>query len=167
MITYTVSCIIYTFCCLNLRGNLMVLNQEYIVARRVLELANKLVTNRNQHIRMLHITTDQADALNFFADYPNSSISNLKDFHHIKHQSAQAITQKLSEKGLVELTENPNDRRAKLVLLTDEGHIMRTHLKENGSHTGEQILNGFSDEEKTQFLTLLERSVDNLNRGNK
>ncbi|WP_125568093.1 MarR family winged helix-turn-helix transcriptional regulator [Companilactobacillus insicii] len=145
----------------------MEINQEYIVARRVLELANKLVANRNQHISMLHITTDQADALNFFADYPNSTISNLKNFKHIKHQSAQAITQKLKEKGLVSLTENPNDHRAKLVSLTDAGHIMRVHLQKNGSHTGEQILNGFSDEEKTQFLTLLERSVDNLNRGNK
>ncbi|MGQ2374723.1 MarR family winged helix-turn-helix transcriptional regulator [Companilactobacillus zhachilii] len=140
-------------------------NQEYIMARRILELANKLVATRNQHIRMLNITTYQADTLNFFADYPNSTISNLKDFQHIKHQSAQAITQKLNEKGLVELTENPNDHRAKLVSLTDAGRTMRNHLQENGSHTGEQLLNGFSDEEKAQFLALIERSVNNLNRG--
>ncbi|GAX06348.1 MarR family transcriptional regulator [Secundilactobacillus pentosiphilus] len=145
----------------------MYFNQEFVVARRVLELANTLINNRNRHIRDLHITTDQADALIYYHDFPDQTISDLKNFQHIRHQSAQVITQKLVDKGLVTLIKNPNDRRAKLVVLTDAGNMMRLHLKNNGSRTGEQLLNGFSDNEKQQFLTLLEKSISNLNRGNK
>lgn len=145
----------------------MYFNQEYVVARRVLELANTLINTRNRNIRHLHITTDQADALIYYHDFPNQTISDLKNFQHIRHQSAQAITQKLVDKGLVRLIEKPEDHRSKQVELTDAGNMMRLHLKNNGSRTGEQILDGFSDNEKQQFLALLEKSISNLNRGNK
>lgn len=143
----------------------MVVNQEHTAARRLLELTNALISTRNRHIEGLNITTEQADTLIFFADHPNSSISSLKDFQHIRHQSAQVLTQKLVDKGLLRLAQNPEDRRAKLVLLTDAGRIMRQRLKQNGSHTGQALLTGFSTVESDEFLHLIDRAIDNLKRG--
>ncbi len=144
----------------------MFFDEEYIAARRVLELANLLISTRNKDIKKLDMTTDQADALIFFNDFPKSSISDLKDFQHIKHQSAQKITQHLAEKGLITLATNTADRRAKIVVLTHSGHLMREKIKNNGSHTGQRLLNNFSVTQKKEFLRLIEKSINNM-RGEK
>ncbi|NVY95906.1 MarR family transcriptional regulator [Lactobacillus sp. DCY120] len=140
----------------------MSLNQEFVVARKVFQLANALLATRNAHLKALNITTGQADALNFFYDFPQSSISDLKKFKHIQHQSAQMITQRLVQKGYVKLMSDPTDQRAKLIFLSDAGYKMCRQLQKNGSYTGEKILNNFSSAEKEKFIVLLGKAVANL-----
>ena len=48
----------------------MFFDEEYIAARRVLELANLLISTRNKDIKKLDMTTDQADALIFLMISP-------------------------------------------------------------------------------------------------
>ena len=145
----------------------MLLDQEFMVARKIFELANALITTRNEHIKNLHLTTGQADALMFFCDYPQSSISDLSNFEHIKHQSAQMITRRLVQKGYVKLKPNPADKRIKLVSLTNSGFKMREKLCKNGSRTGGKVLNTLSPSERKEFIALLETAINNLKEGKK
>ncbi|KZL41123.1 MarR family winged helix-turn-helix transcriptional regulator [Secundilactobacillus collinoides] len=135
---------------------------EYHIARAVLALANSVTRTRNAHLQDLGITTQQADALTFFDDYPNSTISALKDAQHIRHATAQMLIQRLVKRGLIQLTVDPNDHRAKLVQLTPQGSALRQRLKHKGSHTGERLLTGFSETETRQFYEALHKAYENL-----
>ena len=70
-------------------------NREYELARQVLNLANQIVKNRNKHLKELNITAEQADSLTFFYSDDNKSISDLKDYLHISHQTARGIVKRL------------------------------------------------------------------------
>ena len=43
-------------------------NKEYTLARLILRLANRIVKNRDRHVKELGLTTEQADSLLFFLD---------------------------------------------------------------------------------------------------
>ena len=72
--------------------------KEYELARQVLTLANRIVKNRNNHLKELNITAEQADSLLFFHAHHDSSISDLKEYLQISHQTARGIVKRLEEK---------------------------------------------------------------------
>lgn len=86
----------------------------------------------------------------------------MKDAQHIRHATAQMLIQRLVKRGLIQLTVDPNDHRAKLVQLTPQGSALRQRLKHKGSHTGERLLTGFSETETRQFYEALHKAYENL-----
>lgn len=137
-------------------------NREYELARKVLTLANQIVKNRNKHLKELNITAEQADSLTFFSFNDNRSISDLKDYLHISHQTARGIVKRLEEKGFLRLSVSEADGRYKTVSLTEKGiHIMEC-LKCNGTHTGYQLLSGMTKTEQEQFSDLIAQALENI-----
>ncbi len=140
-------------------------NQEYELARNVLKLANRIMANRNRNLCSLDMTTDQADTLHYFNQYPGSSIRDLKVYLGVRHQTAQGIVARLREKGLLSSTVAVRDARFRSIELTDAGREMLDMLEQNGSSTGEKMLEGMSDEEKSVFTSLIGRAYENVNGG--
>ena len=64
---------------------------ESVLARRILQLANQILRNRNEDLKELEITAEQADALRFFQGHPGCSAVDLKAHLGITHQAARAI----------------------------------------------------------------------------
>ncbi len=137
-------------------------NREYELARQVLTLANQILKSRNKHLKELNITAEQADSLTFFYFNEDKSISNLKDYLHIRHQTARGIVKRLEEKGFLKLSVAEADGRYKMVSLTDKGTHIVECLKQNGTHTGYQLLSGMTKIEQEQFSTLISRALENM-----
>lgn len=135
---------------------------EFVTARLVLQLSNLIVSERNQHLEALEMTTAQADALIFFAEHPHSTITSLKQAQQVSHATAQMLSQRLIKKGYVTLTVDEADRRAKVITLTPAGKSMRQKLKANGSHTGEKLLDHYSATDSQQLIHFLRQSIANL-----
>lgn len=135
---------------------------DYQIARAVLLLANTVTKTRNAHLKYLGITAGQADAINFFDEHPNSTITALKNGFHIQHATAQMLIQRLIKKNLISLSVDPTDRRAKRVQLTDAGLKVRHQLKTNGVNTGAKLLAGFSQTDTAQFAAALHTAYLNL-----
>lgn len=137
-------------------------NAEYELARQVLNLANQIIKNRNKHLQELNITAEQADSLTFFHLNQNRSISDLKDYLHISHQTARGIVKRLEEKNYLVLTVSDTDGRYKTVSLTEQGKKILKRLEQNGTHTGFQLLKGMSYEEQKQFSELIAHALENM-----
>ena len=133
-----------------------------MVAREVLKLGRKLTQRHNRHLSALDLTTEQAAALMFFDDHPNSTITAFKQFQTITHQTARLIIQRLVKRELVVLLPDPSDGRAKLVALTTAGHAKREQLLQHGWRTSATLFKQFSPAEQQTFLKLLERANQNL-----
>ena len=76
--------------------------KEYELARLILRLSNQIVKNRDQHVRDLGLTTEQADSLQFFLSHKNAVIMDLKEHLGVTHQTARGIVQRMEIKGLIE-----------------------------------------------------------------
>jgi DNA-binding MarR family transcriptional regulator len=137
-------------------------NNEYALARQVLTLANQILKSRNGHLKELHLTAEQADSLTFFYFHTDTSISDLKDHLHIRHQTARGIVKRLEEKGLLTLSVAASDGRCKTVSLTEKGIQIVERLKQNGTHTGYRLLSGMTETEQEQFSALIAKALNNM-----
>ncbi|MCG9912378.1 MAG: MarR family transcriptional regulator [Flavobacteriales bacterium] len=87
---------------------------------------------------------------------------SLGDFLNVDKVTMVRILDHLSEKGFINRVNNPNDRREKLLELTDAG---TKAVKEIDAATKElncKATKDFTDEEKALFYQLIEKMNDNL-----
>ena len=132
---------------------------EYVLAREILKLANRITSRRNADIRSLGLTAAQADSLVYRS---GKTVSDLKDYLGVTHQTARGIAARMAEKGLITLSVSREDGRYKTISVTDEGRALFRKMEQNGTHLGDRLLRGMGTAERAQFLTLLSRALDNL-----
>ena len=94
---------------------------EYVLARKILQLANQIIRNRNEDLKGLGLTAEQADALRFFQGSSNRSAVDLKEHLGISHQAARAIVERMVAKDLLMTKISQTDARYKEVSLTEKG----------------------------------------------
>ncbi len=138
------------------------MNHDEMVARQVLILARQIKRRRNQHLRTVGLTTQQADALTFFTDQPGRTVTAFKTYQEITHQTARMIVQRLQMRGYVQLVVSPTDARAKQVVVTPSGRAKREQLRQHGWQTSAQMFALLDAEQQQVFLDLLRQVNQNL-----
>ncbi|AGO07408.1 MULTISPECIES: MarR family winged helix-turn-helix transcriptional regulator [Lactiplantibacillus] len=138
------------------------MNHDEMVARQVLILARQIKRRRNQHLRTVGLTTQQADALTFFTDQPGRTVTAFKTYQEITHQTARMIVQRLQTRGYVQLVVSPTDARAKQVVVTPSGRAKREQLRQHGWQTSAQMFAHLDAEQQQVFLDLLRQVNQNL-----
>lgn len=138
------------------------MNHDEMVARQVLILARQIKRRRNQHLRTVGLTTEQADALTFFTDQPGRTVTAFKTYQEITHQTARMIVQRLQTRGYVQLVISPTDARAKQVVVTPSGRAKREQLRQHGWQTSAQMFAHLDAEQQQVFLDLLRQVNQNL-----
>lgn len=78
-----------------------------------------------------------------------------------KGTTARALAQ-LETKGLVRRERNPDDRRGKIVHLTDRGHALRDDFFRVLWSISDDLVSGLSTAEQEQALDLLKRMAANV-----
>lgn len=137
-------------------------DREYELARQVLRLANRIVANRNRHLRELGLTAEQADSLLFFAGQEEATATDLKEYLGVRHQTARGIVRRMADKGLITLAAGGQDARCRHVALTEQGRAAIGTLRRNGRHTGQSLLRGLSPDEQAQFARLIGHALENV-----
>ncbi|MCT1241966.1 MarR family winged helix-turn-helix transcriptional regulator [Lactiplantibacillus plantarum] len=138
------------------------MNHDEMVARQVLILARQIKRRRNQHLRTVGLTTEQADALTFFTDQQGRTVTAFKTYQEITHQTARMIVQRLQTRGYVQLVVSPTDARAKQVVVTPSGRAKREQLRQHGWQTSAQMFAHLDAEQQQVFLDLLRQVNQNL-----
>ena len=138
------------------------MNHDEMVARQVLILARQIKRRRNQHLRTVGLTTEQADALTFFTDQPGRTVTAFKTYQEITHQTARMIVQRLQTRGYVQLVVSPTDARAKQVVVTQSGRAKREQLRQHGWQTSAQMFAHLDATQQQVFLDLLRQVNQNL-----
>ena len=72
------------------------------------------------------------------------------------------IVDRLEEAGYVERRPDPEDRRARLLYLTDAAQPLIRQLREFGNETGDRAFDGYSQEDLHRLLGLLQKVCANL-----
>jgi len=138
------------------------MTDDDLVSRQIVILGRKIRHRRNLYSRNLDLTSEQADAIRFFADHPQQTIADFRTFEEITHQTARLIVHRLVQKGLITLQPSPTDGRAKLVHFTVAGLEKQAELEQHIWQTSATLFADFTPTEQRQLLTLLRRASDNL-----
>jgi len=72
------------------------------------------------------------------------------------------LIDKLIERGLVERHADPDDRRVVRIRLSDQGEAIWRDIDQCGNRVRERAMSGMDDDQRLQFIRVLEQVRDNL-----
>lgn len=110
------------------------------------------------------LTTSQSRVL-FFIHFRGEDKTSMKDIEeHMKvtHPTVIGIVKRLEEKGFVTTASDPEDRRVKLVAITQKTTKMIKKLEQGKRKMDEKLLKGFTEQETKELRRLLSLIEDNL-----
>ena len=110
-----------------------------------------------QKVAELNVTAVQAMVLNFLYDKDRISSRKLGEKTLLDSATLTGIIDRLQSVGLLNREQNPKDRRAILVTLTDEGRRIGENLKELMIEANREFLTDFNDDEEVVLRGLLDR----------
>lgn len=91
---------------------------------------------------------------------PGLSIAALAAQVGVSHTAINALAKPLLEAGLITLTVNPDDARAKQLVLTEAGEVLFTRLQPAWFALEKALYAAFPGEEARQILAVIERLED-------
>ena len=129
-------------------------------------------------IRILHWCTDQAmtnalasmdltaaqgHIMGFLAHRKEPPCSrDIEEAFHLSHPTVSGLLGRLEKKGFIEFRPDPQDRRCKRIYMLERGHQCNALMHQTIQENEEKMVQGFTEEERAEFLTLLERAITNM-----
>ena len=83
---------------------------------------------------------------------------------NLRAPSVSGLVDILCDKGLIIRKQDPEDARFKRIFLTEEGKKLKNNSMEVIKETQDEILKGFSEEEKVIFVSWMKRLNQNLSK---
>lgn len=116
----------------------------------------------DERVRGLGITGPQARLLLSLERNPDENQAFYAERLEIEPITLTRIVDRLEEAGWIERRNDPADRRARILHLTDKSRGIVTRLRVSVEGLFEEMLSGFDAGERTVFADLLERIATNL-----
>ena len=118
----------------------------------------------NKLLQKYDLTQSQMDVLVYLKHREDLTITqrDLEAGLRLKNPTVTGILNRLEEKNLITRETNLNDRRSKIIKMTDKSKMV---LEEGYMHIKElesEIIRGFSNEEKQELVELLNKVLNNL-----
>lgn len=110
------------------------------------------------------LTTSQSRVLFFiyFRGEDKTSMKDIEEHMKVTHPTVIGIVKRLEEKGFVTTSSDPEDRRVKLVTITQKTKKMIKKLDQGKGKMDEKLLKGFTEQETKELRRMLSRIEDNL-----
>lgn len=105
------------------------------------------------------ITPAQFFALSRLAEFGPLSQNRLGRLAAMDPATIQGVIRRLAERGMIERTNDPTDRRRMVVRLTPKGEALLGRLKWAAASVNAAVLRPLSQAERDQFVSLLKRLV--------
>ena len=118
----------------------------------------------NNATAQLGITGTQSVILGYLSRVPDMHPCqhDIEVKFNIKHPTATGILKRMADKGLVEFTSDPYDKRLKRIVITKKGLDATDFTKQKFYETEAAITSNFTAEEMAQLHKLLDKLVINI-----
>ncbi len=116
-----------------------------------------------RRLKAFDLTPEQWSILNRLGEQDKLTQKDLAERTYKDQPNTARILDKLEKKELIRRVDNPEDRRAFLIHLTDRGKEVREGIIPITLQLNVDASAGFEKEETRQLINLLNRVYDNLN----
>lgn len=90
---------------------------------------------------------------------------DIESVFHLSHPTVSGLLSRLEQKGFIRLYPDPNDRRCKRICLSEKGLQCHDTMYRIILENEERMVQDFTQEEKEQFLSFLQRAITNMGGG--
>ena len=112
----------------------------------------------------LDLTRAQSRVLAYLAQYGGVNQARLAELLDVAPISAGRLLDRMEEGGWIERVENPDDRRERQVRMTSKAKRSLDRARRVGDAVSAEGLDGFSEKERQQLISLLQRVRANLSK---
>ena len=116
----------------------------------------------NREKTVVGLSTGQPKVLRYLLTHPNSLQKDIASNCDIEAAKASLIVGRMLKNGLIKNSSVPNDKRASCISITEQGENAYADWVKYTDSLEEEMLKGFSDEEKDNFRYYLMRAYKNL-----
>ena len=137
---------------------------ENMCGAMIKQIHDELEKKGNNAMRIHEITMVQSHALMMLEQSPGKQLSlkELERILRVAQSTAAGIVARLEQKGLVEGFGSPEDRRIKMVRITEKGLERLRCVEQDMEQAEKHLLSGLTETEKEIFLVLLRKVRDTL-----
>ncbi|OLP01049.1 MarR family transcriptional regulator [Mycolicibacterium porcinum] len=100
------------------------------------------------------ITGPQFTVLALLTQHGPLDQGTLGAYAHLDKSTAAPLIERLRQRGLVALEQDPADRRRKMISVTPEGRSLAGNVANDVTQVGEQLLDRLTPTERAKFVTL-------------
>ena len=106
------------------------------------------------------LSPPQITLLNWVALSPGVGVLDIAHSLNVTPPTVSVAARRLSEEGLLESQQDPEDRRVRRLFLTHQGEELLAQVWDYRAQTVKLFLSGLETAEQEQLLVLLERAVN-------
>lgn len=127
------------------------------------KISEEIERRANEEIKKYHLTLAQARVILFLCECPDKKVTQkeLEDYLQVSHPTTVTIIKSMESKKMVETFFDDEDRRMKNVKLIWGNEEIYNELRQNAENIEIRLLTGFSEKEKEQFFSFLNRAYKN------
>jgi len=118
-------------------------------------VAGRLRHSSREALAPWDIAPSHFRALGVLMQHDALRLSELSEHLHIAPRSTTDVVDALQERGLIRRSPDPQDRRAMLVSLTEEGHRAGTAIRAARSADAERFFAALSDSDRAELTRIL------------
>lgn len=130
------------------------------------QINDELAKRANNALKKDGLTFSQAGVILTLGEKQKEgmSIKELSRSICVAQPTMTGIIDRLQEKGIVQSSSDRNDKRIRIVTLTEKGIRCLKNADENKRMAETQFFEGLTEEERDQLITLLEKVRNNLGK---
>ena len=113
------------------------------------------------------LSMPQATMLNWVARSPGCGVREIAQGLHVTPPTVSVGVRRLVKDGWLEQRNDPNDRRARPLFLTEKGQAFVDMIQKHRTAMIRLFLSGLSADEQEQLISLLDRAVSALENAQK
>lgn len=114
-------------------------------------------------LEKMDLTAAQGHVMGFLAHSKTPPCPrDIEQHFNLSHPTVSGLLSRLEKKNFIELRPDEHDRRCKRIFILPRGRDCLDTMYQTILSNEERLVAGFTDEEKDQFISLLERSIANV-----
>lgn len=123
----------------------------------------RVKTKVDANLKSYNLTLSQGQVLRFLCERDGRATQKeIEECLEVSHPAVVGIVSRMEQNGHLTTWMDPNNKRNKIVQLTPEAEALGEVIDMHREQCEQTMLKGFSPEETTQFLNMLQRVYDNL-----
>lgn len=117
----------------------------------------------SEALSQMDLTASQGCAMGYISHQSQPPVArDLEQALHLSHASTAGILRRLEKKDFIAFCTDPSDQRCKRIYIQPKGAACNTHMHSTIDAIEQQLVQGFTEEEKTLFAQLLTRAIANM-----
>ncbi len=128
------------------------------------QIHDALEKHSNNLLRGRGLTSTQSTVLSYLDERPDkqATLKELEKYLKVAQSTTVGIVKRLEEKGFVETSVSPSDKRIKIAKITGMGTLCVIYSQQEFEDSERMILSGFTTNEKKAVKSYLKRILNNI-----